>query len=1115
MDYKHKVQIFMKKFKGRMDVYGKKWVSKTSTRADGTALSGYAPHCENFWKDVCHIKNKSGVTCGSCEHQKYVPVTEETVLKHIKGEEQHLYYLVDHTDNTVSFAAIDFDCKPGKEDRGHKFEDVSRCADVLKGWGVPYAIARSTTNGFHLYIFFSEAIAAYKPLALLHQVFEEVGLAEESRLNIRPIPEVFPKQASVGADGLGNGIKPPMIESQMEKGKNCWVNDENVMIPIDEQWAYFKDIVRCPVARIDQILQECDVDVSIYARGDGGLSKRNSSKAARASTGMYNYSKPMPGTSIEKVLEGCAALRHIRDECFAGKEPGHDAGFALFHIAMNTFDGLDWFVRNVPGWGKTETDVKQLKHSLDKNYNPRTCANLQVLGICNKGTKCFEKKPPVKIVNGQMVQDESVPQNDWAEPSPIRYAFGMGEDFLNKLMSEVDLLEGQNDKTVLTGQIKNIINRSRVFDSKQQTELEKYIRGKKFLKAGEIKTMFADMIIDKNSEVNEALETEERVVRVGDKHIQRCADGQGYEVIRMVKGRPYGEVLTRTTINIEEAKKLLHDDGTIQSFYKGNLVCPGNYTTPFEVSLNDWADPKTLYSYFKTIAQYHLEIAGRKDMELAALASEAFANRSNNVVKNVYRTTQGWYKGAYLSPSVLVDVDGIRENEQYKVDLSTKKHVDLFDFKILAEDEFRDVLFHIKADLMTVAPSDMIYTGLAHVFIATVRERLGIKVKPTLWYEGLTGTGKSQITKFLQPFFGPDYEELPGWNSTEKYLFDLAHGFKDSVFVIDDYKESLGIHIKKRAVNVVQFSYDDVVRGLLNRNSEAQTGKHNRSLLMSSGEDAPSQEASVIARMILVQAKKRDLLETKEQMDRCTEMKHLYCGVTPRFIGWFLQKDIGSMKLKFKDNFKELIKSLSGVQNADRIATNLAMNLLGWQLFIQFMLDSGIITVSDADRYLKEHVDNVNAIKVHMASRCTEEQQSSIFINTLRELIFSQEVRIEGLKGFNERDNAGIVGFVKDNGSNNRIYLYPDRCLYAVSTALRHTGFSVPVRTLSNQFADTGLLVERDKSAFMKNVRTPVGQSRVWVMALDTFGIKDEKEVSHLRVVEDILKLPTDDVGLL
>jgi hypothetical protein len=58
--------------------------------------------------------------------------------------------------------------------------------------------------------------------------------------------------------------------------------------------------------------------------------------------------------------------------------------------------------------------------------------------VCPVGTKCFDKKPPVEYIEGKPVVRTDVPESQWPEPSPIRYALGKGEDFLRRLMKELD-----------------------------------------------------------------------------------------------------------------------------------------------------------------------------------------------------------------------------------------------------------------------------------------------------------------------------------------------------------------------------------------------------------------------------------------------------------------------------------------------------------------------------------------------------------------------------------------------------------------------------------------------------------------------------------------------------
>ena len=76
MNQQQRVRIFRERFYGRQDVYGRKW---EIVREDGGRASGYAPVCDNFWKDACHLRLKDGIRCDGCEIKKYTPVSDETV----------------------------------------------------------------------------------------------------------------------------------------------------------------------------------------------------------------------------------------------------------------------------------------------------------------------------------------------------------------------------------------------------------------------------------------------------------------------------------------------------------------------------------------------------------------------------------------------------------------------------------------------------------------------------------------------------------------------------------------------------------------------------------------------------------------------------------------------------------------------------------------------------------------------------------------------------------------------------------------------------------------------------------------------------------------------------
>jgi hypothetical protein len=73
-----KVKLFRSLFRGRVDVFPARFVSKK------TGNPGYAPACSNKWEQgLCHLK--SGGKCSDCPHQAFVPAEDGVVIDHLRG----------------------------------------------------------------------------------------------------------------------------------------------------------------------------------------------------------------------------------------------------------------------------------------------------------------------------------------------------------------------------------------------------------------------------------------------------------------------------------------------------------------------------------------------------------------------------------------------------------------------------------------------------------------------------------------------------------------------------------------------------------------------------------------------------------------------------------------------------------------------------------------------------------------------------------------------------------------------------------------------------------------------------------------------------------------------
>lgn len=142
-----KVRLFKAMFRGREDVYARRYVSAKSGK------SGYSPACAVEWAHgLC---DKKRVSCAVCPNRHLLPIDDDVVRQHLRGVDANgrdftlgCYPLL--ADDTVRFAAIDLDKSTWRT-------DSSSICDVLGELGLPVARERSRSgNGAHLWFFFDE-----------------------------------------------------------------------------------------------------------------------------------------------------------------------------------------------------------------------------------------------------------------------------------------------------------------------------------------------------------------------------------------------------------------------------------------------------------------------------------------------------------------------------------------------------------------------------------------------------------------------------------------------------------------------------------------------------------------------------------------------------------------------------------------------------------------------------------------------------------------------------------------------------------------------------------------------------------------------------------------------
>lgn len=264
LSVEEKVALFQSLFKGRDDVFARRWYSAK------TEKSGYQPVCLNEWRYGFCDKKKT--KCSDCPNRQSKPLEYNDVYNHLVGKNEYgrdvigLYPILE--DNTCYFLCADFDDKTCEH--GFK-EDVLTYVAVAEEWNVPCYIERSRSgNGSHVWIFFEDPVLAIKARKLGNALLTEAML-RRGQMALSSYDRLFPNQDTLTDGGFGNLVALP-LQGEARRNHNSVFVDKDFM-EIHDQWSYLKDIHRVSTLHLDRLLQQHAEKTTI-----GEFSKSSESK---------------------------------------------------------------------------------------------------------------------------------------------------------------------------------------------------------------------------------------------------------------------------------------------------------------------------------------------------------------------------------------------------------------------------------------------------------------------------------------------------------------------------------------------------------------------------------------------------------------------------------------------------------------------------------------------------------------------------------------------------------------------------------------------------------------------------------------------------------------------
>ncbi len=1148
--WEQKVDIFRKKFVAREEQFS---VRKDSFRKVTDPTTGQekmelnkiiSPVCTNYGDQAkCLIAQKKGI-CAECTNKVFQELTNEWVGKHIVGEEKLVLFML--RAEGMRFAAIDFD-------KGSTFSDAKFLRDTAAELGVPGHIARSTEKGYHLYFFFDEFIQPPVFHSLVRELFVRSGFTQRFMMQEMALPEVFPKQVTYIKNQVGNGIRVPMSEPDMKRGRNCWVDDDANPIPFDQQWEYFDKLAVVNVQQMLKQMEELNIEILHAPAGRTVDQARKQDAIARRRSEQTVGEREHKGAQYGDfwhIVGRCPALMeywardadgHYKWDKSNPKGLFHDARFASATIALRTKNGEDVLLKRWPGQ-KTESHLQQM---IATGYAPTTCRWMQEHGVCRlgkhprHGDHCLKKHPPAYPENGQIVVNpEKLPEELWPEPSPVRFSYDkditadeiieqLGQIFqAEKRKSEKE--EPQYDNSghpIIVPEyrpdnsseiIDALLERARFLGSADYEKVRIAVRTNKWMKEKDFKE--ATKKVSTKIQEKEKEQNDQKYQHFSFKNKDYYEKENHYEVSWLdAKGvRQYTELTNykvtiheeESLLRVSEGQDLMETNYIDDRSWKG-VVHIGGQDRAFKFNITEW-----MQTGEKFLSQL-MKIGGggmmheRADADMIRMCIMKFSERTKVEKKRVLDIGLHRYQQNFIfvMPSVLITKEGIMKNDQYFVSMDDDITRPL-DFQILSDDELKNLCRHIIDDFFGMNKSILTMTSfafaMASCMVEFIAQAVGYRKSPVLWLSGDTGGGKSFVLESAQFFYG-DFTKGSKIGQTGSFRAKLAiaHAFRHAMTLIDDIKESIQKDGGREVLQSIQNIYDRNGRPALNRDgSTRKRTDHARGLVGITAEEFPSNESSAISRMVLVNTQ---LAANREKGERVLKHRHLYSGLTPHVIHFLMDvepEDIAKMWNEYFKMFKGPIPEADHKNNADRICENMTLVMTSFRVTVDMMYSAGAISEIEREDLCRTHFKNLEMIKANMLAEARDNRGSKQFLTNISELLAAHKARfrIHGLDQDADMmdDGKGVtyLGFYSKKNPNV-VYLYPNVAYESArNLATRSNKVFQSQQHVSRQLYQDGHLDLPQRTELGDHLTvlktTPSGsRMRVWPLKMESLGIDD------------------------
>lgn len=403
-----------------------------------------------------------------------------------------------------------------------------------------------------------------------------------------------------------------------------------------------------------------------------------------------------------------------------------------------------------------------------------------------------------------------------------------------------------------------------------------------------------------------------------------------------------------------------------------------------------------------------------------------------------------------------------------------------------APDPQADMVTGLSALVSLVEAMDAKLTApiIAALFMPPMLRPAGLgNERVAVFIAGRTGSLKTSWTQTAMCLYGPGFASNDnllklGEGATRNAIMAFASHANDLPMMVDNYKPNTG-NGKHDLVNLIHNILEGGDRKRSERSGALRDSKLIRCIPIVTGEDLPRDDAASLARILLVTfAWQRG--EANDNLTAAQENSEHLCAVGWSWIQW-LQSPEGHAAAKaagkaFPRLRAEWAAYLSKIDpnsaNIARIASNLAVNQLAWQMALQHPAIGPVLAP-----YTHAHMEGLRAIARTMAKSTVEALEAHQYRNALRELLGSNQYKVidraAGKPTDSDRDR--VLGWKDSSG----VYLLPAVALAAIKKLLGPTQFLISAQTLYGQMAQLGWLADKGKGSTTKVISMDKEKIRV------------------------------------